>query len=108
MRARSFGGSRHHVHGDLDGEGGGSEGDSGSSCDVLCGWGWEAVVGHEGEAGALDADGFSERGGGGYAAPTPCTDGKQVFVAFGSAVMAALDMEGNIVWRRICCRTRLT
>jgi len=37
---------------------------------------------------------------GGYAAPTPCTDGTRIFAVFGSAVIAALDSEGNIVWRR--------
>jgi outer membrane protein assembly factor BamB len=37
---------------------------------------------------------------GGYGAPTPCTDGTRVFVVFGSAVIAALDFEGKIVWRR--------
>jgi outer membrane protein assembly factor BamB len=38
--------------------------------------------------------------GGGYAAPTPATDGKLVFCAFGSSVLAALDFSGNIVWRK--------
>jgi outer membrane protein assembly factor BamB len=37
---------------------------------------------------------------GGYGAPTPCTDGEKVFVVFGSAVIAALDLSGKIVWRR--------
>ena len=37
---------------------------------------------------------------GGYGAPTPCTDGKAVFVVFGSAVIAALDFDGKIVWRK--------
>lgn len=37
---------------------------------------------------------------GGYTAPTPATDGKLVYVAFGSAVLAALDMEGKLVWRK--------
>ena len=36
---------------------------------------------------------------GGYGAPTPCTDGKFVFVVFGSAVIAALDFDGKVVWR---------
>jgi outer membrane protein assembly factor BamB len=43
---------------------------------------------------------FRSGAGGGYAAPTPCTDGKHLFVVFGSAVMAALDFEGHIVWRK--------
>lgn len=38
--------------------------------------------------------------GGGYAAPTPCTDGKHIFVAFGSAVIASLDFDGKIAWRK--------
>jgi len=42
---------------------------------------------------------FRSGAGGGYAAPTPATDGKHVFCAFGSAVLAALDFQGNIVWR---------
>src|SRR5215204_1764875 len=37
---------------------------------------------------------------GGYGAPTPCTDGKNVFVVFGSAVIAALDFDGKVVWRK--------
>jgi outer membrane protein assembly factor BamB len=36
---------------------------------------------------------------GGYGAPTPCSDGTRVFAVFGSAVIAALDFEGKIVWR---------
>ncbi|HEV3004110.1 MAG TPA: PQQ-binding-like beta-propeller repeat protein, partial [Pirellulales bacterium] len=43
---------------------------------------------------------FRSGPGGGYAAPTPATDGELVFCAFGSAVIAALDFEGRIVWRR--------
>lgn len=43
---------------------------------------------------------FRSGAGGGYAGPTPCTDGERIFVAFGSAVMAALDFEGKIVWRK--------
>lgn len=35
----------------------------------------------------------------GYAVPTPVTDGKHVFVLFGSGVVAALDFDGKIVWR---------
>jgi outer membrane protein assembly factor BamB len=37
---------------------------------------------------------------GGYGAPTPCADGKNVFAVFGSAVVAALDFDGKIVWRK--------
>ena len=35
----------------------------------------------------------------GPAVSTPVTDGKYVFVLFGSGVVAALDFEGKIVWR---------
>ena len=35
-----------------------------------------------------------------WTAPTPCADGKNVFVVFGSAVIASLDFEGKIVWRK--------
>jgi outer membrane protein assembly factor BamB len=35
----------------------------------------------------------------GYNVPTPVTDGKHVFALFGSAVLAALDFDGKIVWR---------
>ena len=37
---------------------------------------------------------------GGYSAPTPCTDGERVYVLFGSSVLAALDFDGKIVWRK--------
>lgn len=37
---------------------------------------------------------------GGYAAPTPATDGERVYALFGSAVLAALDMDGKPVWRK--------
>jgi outer membrane protein assembly factor BamB len=37
---------------------------------------------------------------GGYGAPTPCTDGKQIYAVFGSAVMVALDFAGKQVWRK--------
>jgi len=43
---------------------------------------------------------FRSGPGGGYAAPTPCTDGKLVYCAFGSSVLAAVDFEGKIAWRR--------
>jgi outer membrane protein assembly factor BamB len=38
---------------------------------------------------------------GGYCAPTPATDGERVYVLFGSAVLAALDFDGKIVWRTV-------
>lgn len=37
---------------------------------------------------------------GGYGAPTPAADGERIYVLFGSAVMAALDFEGKIIWRK--------
>jgi outer membrane protein assembly factor BamB len=43
---------------------------------------------------------FRSGPGGGYAAPTPTTDGKQVYVVFGSSVIAALDFDGRVVWRK--------
>jgi len=43
---------------------------------------------------------FRSGPGGGYAAPTPATDGKLVYVVFGSSVIAALDFNGKVAWRR--------
>jgi outer membrane protein assembly factor BamB len=37
---------------------------------------------------------------GGYACPTPAADAERVYVVFGSAVIAALDRTGKIVWRK--------
>jgi outer membrane protein assembly factor BamB len=37
---------------------------------------------------------------GGYTAPTPATEGQRVYVLFGSAVLAALDLDGKVVWRQ--------
>ena len=37
---------------------------------------------------------------GGYTAPTPAADGERVYVMFGSSVIAALDYDGKIVWRK--------
>lgn len=34
-----------------------------------------------------------------YASPTPVTDGKAVYVWFGSAVVAAVDFSGKLLWR---------
>jgi outer membrane protein assembly factor BamB len=34
-----------------------------------------------------------------YASPTPVTDGKTVYVWFGSAVVAAVDFNGKLLWR---------
>jgi outer membrane protein assembly factor BamB len=37
---------------------------------------------------------------GGYTAPTPAADGERIYVVFGSAVLAALDYDGKLLWRR--------
>jgi outer membrane protein assembly factor BamB len=37
---------------------------------------------------------------GGYGAPTPATDGRRLYIAFGSATIAALDIQGKPVWQR--------
>jgi outer membrane protein assembly factor BamB len=34
-----------------------------------------------------------------YASPTPATDGKAVYVWFGSGVVAAVDFDGKLLWR---------
>ncbi len=37
---------------------------------------------------------------GGYTAPTPACDGERIYVLFGSAVLAALDLDGKLLWRK--------
>jgi outer membrane protein assembly factor BamB len=37
---------------------------------------------------------------GGYAAPTPCTNGKYVYALFGSSQLVALDFDGQLIWRK--------
>ncbi len=37
----------------------------------------------------------------GYSAPTPVTDGKDVFVAFGNGLMARFDLDGNRKWLKL-------
>jgi outer membrane protein assembly factor BamB len=37
---------------------------------------------------------------GGYAAPTPCTNGKYVYALFGSSEIVALDFNGKLAWRK--------
>ncbi len=44
----------------------------------------------------------------GYTVPTPVTDGTHVFALFGSAVLAALDFDGKIVWREELPRSKDT
>ena len=43
---------------------------------------------------------FRSGPGGGYACPTPTTDGRLLYCAFGSSVLAALDFQGRILWRK--------
>jgi outer membrane protein assembly factor BamB len=57
---------------------------------------WDAVV----PAGPWLRTDFRSGPGGGYAAATPATDGKLVYCAFGSAVLAALDLDGKLVWKK--------
>jgi len=57
---------------------------------------WDTTL----EAGPWLRSDFRSGPGGGYAAPTPATDGKRVYVVFASAVMAALEMDGKIAWRQ--------
>jgi len=56
---------------------------------------WETVV----PPGKWLRTDFRSGPGGGYAAPTPTTDGKRVYCAYGSSVLAAVDFDGKIVWR---------
>jgi outer membrane protein assembly factor BamB len=37
---------------------------------------------------------------GGYTVATPCADAERVYVVFGSSVIAALDFDGKMVWRK--------
>ena len=37
---------------------------------------------------------------GGYTAPTPAADGERVYALFGSSVLAALDFQGQLLWRK--------
>ena len=37
---------------------------------------------------------------GGYAAPTPCTDGKRIYLLFGSSELVAVNFNGKVQWRR--------
>jgi outer membrane protein assembly factor BamB len=37
---------------------------------------------------------------GGYTAPTPAADEERVYVVFGSSVIAALDYDGKLLWRK--------
>jgi outer membrane protein assembly factor BamB len=57
---------------------------------------WDTLI----EPGPWRRDDFRSGAGGGYAAPTPATDGKHVYVVFGSSVMAALTLDGKVAWRQ--------
>lgn len=57
---------------------------------------WDVLV----EPGPWLRNDFRSGPGGGYAAPTPVTDGRKVYVVFGSSVIAALDFDGHIAWRK--------
>jgi outer membrane protein assembly factor BamB len=35
-----------------------------------------------------------------YAVPTPCSDGERVYAWFGSGIIVAVDMKGELVWRQ--------
>ncbi|HUR47171.1 MAG TPA: PQQ-binding-like beta-propeller repeat protein [Candidatus Saccharimonadales bacterium] len=41
---------------------------------------------------------LTKEGKNSYATPTPCTDGQRVYTVFGDGGVAALDMNGSIVW----------
>ena len=51
---------------------------------------------------------FRRGPGGGYAAPTPATDGRLVYVVFASSVIAAFDFDGTQVWRKVIVHTGST
>lgn len=56
---------------------------------------WDTQI----EPGSWLRNDFRSGPAGGYAAPTPATDGERVVVVFGSSVIAALDYDGKLVWR---------
>jgi outer membrane protein assembly factor BamB len=43
---------------------------------------------------------FRSGPGGGYACPTPTTDGHRVYCVFGSAMLAAVDFDGKLLWHK--------
>lgn len=57
---------------------------------------WDTLV----PPGAWLREDFRSGPGGGYAAATPVTDGRLIYCAFASSVLAALDFQGKIVWRK--------
>jgi outer membrane protein assembly factor BamB len=44
----------------------------------------------------------------GYSAPTPVTDGKEVFVAYGNGLVACYDLDGNRKWLKLVEHSNLT
>jgi outer membrane protein assembly factor BamB len=44
----------------------------------------------------------------GYSAPTPVTDGKEVFVAYGNGLVACYDLDGNRKWLKLIEHSNLT
>jgi outer membrane protein assembly factor BamB len=58
---------------------------------------WDTTI----EPGPWRREDFRSGPGGGYAAPTPATDGKNVYVVFGSSVIAAIDFTGHVAWRSV-------
>jgi outer membrane protein assembly factor BamB len=57
---------------------------------------WDAVL----PPGPWRREDFRSGPGGGYAAPTPCSDGRRVFAAFSSSVIAAYELDGTLAWRK--------
>jgi outer membrane protein assembly factor BamB len=57
---------------------------------------WDALV----PPGPWKKNDFRNGPSGGYAAATPATDGKRIYAAFGSAVIAAVDFQGKVVWHK--------
>jgi outer membrane protein assembly factor BamB len=43
----------------------------------------------------------------GYSAPTPVTDGKEIFVAYGNGLVACYDLDGNRKWLKLIEHTNL-
>jgi outer membrane protein assembly factor BamB len=43
----------------------------------------------------------------GYSAPTPVTNGKELFVAYGNGIVACYDLEGNRKWLKLIEHTNL-
>jgi outer membrane protein assembly factor BamB len=44
----------------------------------------------------------------GYSAPTPVTDGKEIFVAYGNGIVACYDLDGDRKWLKLVEHTNLT